>query len=68
KTDCNKCHTFENWKPEKFDHNKTRFSLEGAHSKLKCFQCHPSELKNGNIFTKFKLDDFKCASCHSQRL
>lgn len=68
KSDCLKCHSFENWKPEKFNHNKTRFSLEGAHSKLKCSQCHPSESKNGNTFIKYKLDDFKCASCHSQRL
>ncbi len=68
KTDCYRCHTFENWKAEKFDHNKTRFSLEGAHGKLKCLQCHLSVTINGNTFIKFKLDDFKCASCHSQRL
>lgn len=68
KSDCLKCHSFSNWKAERFNHNNTRFSLEGAHSKLQCFQCHPSENKNGNSFIKYKLDDFKCAFCHSQRL
>lgn len=68
KSDCVRCHSFEDWKPEKFDHNKTRFSLEGAHSKLNCSKCHPSVIKNGNTFIKYKLDDFKCAACHSQRL
>lgn len=68
KSDCVRCHSFEDWKPEKFDHNKTRFSLEGAHSKLNCLKCHPSVIKNGNTFIKYKLDDFKCAACHSQRL
>ncbi len=65
KTDCGKCHAYNDWKPEKFDHDKTRFSLAGAHQKLKCSSCHKQALKNGNTFIKFKLEDFKCAFCHS---
>jgi len=68
KTDCLKCHNFNNWKPERFDHNKTKFSLEGAHSKLQCSKCHPSVVQNGNSFIKYRLEEFKCASCHSKRL
>ena len=64
-SDCSECHTYNDWKPEKFDHEKTRFSLQGAHQKLKCIQCHKIENQNGNSFVKFKLEDFKCASCHS---
>lgn len=64
-SDCLRCHTFNNWKPEKFDHEKTKFSLAGAHSKLICSQCHKTESLNGNIYTKYKLEDFRCASCHS---
>jgi hypothetical protein len=64
KNDCSQCHTFDNWKPEKFDHSRTNFSLAGAHSKLECSRCHKEEFNNGNKFIKYKLEDFKCASCH----
>jgi hypothetical protein len=62
---CLKCHTFYNWKPDKFNHSNTRFTLQGAHSKLKCSKCHKPVTLNGNTFTQFKLEDFKCAACHS---
>lgn len=65
-SDCSRCHTFENWKPEKFDHNKTKFSLEGAHQKVECAGCHPKIELSGNSFIKFKLENFKCAACHSK--
>lgn len=65
KSDCQRCHTFNNWKPDKFDHDKTRFSLKGAHQKLKCSACHKNVEVNGNKFIQFKLKDFKCAFCHS---
>lgn len=61
---CEKCHYFDSWKPEKFDHEKTSFPLRGAHAKLNCSSCHKSVEKNGNKFVKFKLEDFKCAACH----
>lgn len=64
-SECGRCHTFDNWKPEKFDHNKTRFSLKGAHHKLKCSRCHPVIVENNNRFIQYKLKDFKCAACHS---
>ena len=40
---CTTCHTTEQWKIEQFDHDKTRYPLEGAHMKLECAKCHPSE-------------------------
>jgi nitrate/TMAO reductase-like tetraheme cytochrome c subunit len=64
-SDCGRCHTFDNWKPEKFNHNKTRFSLVGAHQKLECSKCHPVITENNNQYIKYKLDDFTCAACHS---
>ncbi|HSD62274.1 MAG TPA: hypothetical protein VLB50_00690 [Ignavibacteriaceae bacterium] len=64
-SDCERCHIFDSWKPEKFNHNSTRFSLEGAHQKLACSRCHPVITENNNQFIKYKLDDFKCAACHS---
>jgi len=64
-SDCGRCHTFENWKPEKFDHNRAKFSLEGAHQNLDCYKCHPVIEENNTRFIKYKLEDFKCAACHS---
>jgi len=63
-TNCARCHTFDNWKPVKFEHSKTRFSLEGAHSKLECISCHKKIELNSNTFIKYKLEDFRCAACH----
>ncbi len=62
---CENCHGYDNWKPVKFDHERTKFSLKGAHEKLLCSTCHKKVKENGNIFIKYKLKDFKCASCHS---
>ena len=64
-SNCGRCHTYDDWKPGRFDHNKTRFSLEGAHQKLKCSRCHPTITINHNQYVKYKLDDFRCASCHT---
>ena len=64
-SDCNRCHAFENWNPEKFDHEKAQFKLEGAHKDVECAKCHPKVEVNGNTITKFKLEEFKCASCHT---
>lgn len=40
---CDACHTVKAWKPVPgFDHDKTRYPLEGRHEKVKCNGCHPS--------------------------
>jgi hypothetical protein len=64
-TDCSKCHLFDSWTDLKFDHEKTNFSLKGAHSKLKCVQCHKPVNDNGILFIKYKLEEIRCADCHS---
>ncbi len=62
---CENCHEFENWKPLKFNHEKTNFPLKGAHEKVPCFSCHRKVTNNGNVFIQYKLRDFKCAACHA---
>lgn len=64
KSYCERCHTFNDWRPEKFDHEKTKFSLAGAHQKVKCSECHKQVSINAKTFIKFKLEDFKCKNCH----
>lgn len=62
---CERCHSFNDWSPVKFDHNRARFSLEGAHAKLQCSQCHKQVSENGKVYTRYKLENFKCSDCHS---
>ncbi len=62
---CENCHGFDNWKPVKFDHEKTKFSLKGAHEKVPCLSCHKEVNVNGNVYIKYRLEDFKCATCHA---
>ncbi|MBZ0199861.1 MAG: cytochrome C [Ignavibacteriaceae bacterium] len=61
---CFTCHSFNDWKPVKFDHNKTKFTLDGGHKNIDCSRCHKTVKEIGNIFVKYKLEDFKCAACH----
>jgi nitrate/TMAO reductase-like tetraheme cytochrome c subunit len=62
---CERCHAFDNWKPVKFDHNRTEFVLEGAHLKLDCSRCHKQVEEKSNLFIRYKIKNFKCADCHS---
>ncbi len=64
-TDCLRCHQPEAWKPSRFDHQTTRFPLDGAHSKVDCQQCHKPQLVNGKKIVQYKLERFQCADCHS---
>ena len=66
KTDCERCHSFEKWKPVKFDHTKTKFPLIGAHQSVACEKCHKQVTENNITFVKYKIEDFKCADCHLQ--
>ncbi|MGQ8335027.1 hypothetical protein ACUNWD_00635 [Sunxiuqinia sp. A32] len=65
-TECDRCHSFDNWEIGQFDHDKTRFKLEGAHVEVNCEKCHkPVDDKQGT-YVKYKLfKQIKCANCHS---
>lgn len=41
---CEGCHNTQQWKAVRlFDHNQTRFKLEGAHANVACIGCHRPE-------------------------
>lgn len=61
---CENCHGFDYWKPALFNHNTTRFSLEGAHAKVPCSECHKTITDGDVSYIQYKLQDFKCAACH----
>jgi hypothetical protein len=61
---CSSCHNLEKWKPTGFDHNKTRFALDGKHMNLDCKKCHETKTQSGNTYTYFKSDKIRCEDCH----
>lgn len=63
-TDCKRCHQFDNWKINNFDHNKTRFVLDGHHKHVACNKCHKEKQIEQTTFVQYKFEDFKCETCH----
>lgn len=62
--DCSRCHSFQAWNISKFDHNKTRFKLDGKHVNAKCDACHKLITIGDDSFVKYKFDTFECIVCH----
>lgn len=57
-TQCATCHTPERWKSTRFDHDKTRFHLQGAHADTACSSCHAPAVKAQGLTQS-------CNSCHA---
>ena len=57
--ECLTCHTMNAWQPSTFDHNKTGFTLVGAHTNVPCASCHAM-----GRFTGTPTD---CYSCHQNQ-
>lgn len=53
---CGDCHLQNFWNQTKFDHNMTRFPLQGAHRVTECRACH-----NQGVYQGLPID---CRSCH----
>ncbi len=65
KTDCTRCHGFDKWENSKFDHNTSRFKLDGAHATVKCEACHKQVTNEKGTYIEYKFDNITCARCHS---
>jgi hypothetical protein len=63
-TICTQCHGTDSWKASAFDHNKTRFKLDGKHINVACEKCHKPKQEGTEQFVLYKLNDFRCESCH----
>ncbi len=63
-TDCVRCHVTTSWMPENFNHNTTRFPLEGKHLEVACNECHTSKVVNGKKEVLYKLNKLQCIDCH----
>jgi hypothetical protein len=64
-TDCTTCHGVENWKAEKFNHDQTRFKLDGGHKGVECKKCHFENKSNIVPFIQYKNTKILCTSCHT---
>ena len=63
-TNCFACHDYNNWKANKFDHNKTRFVLDGKHQYVACAACHKKQQIGQDTYVLYKLNKLKCENCH----
>jgi nitrate/TMAO reductase-like tetraheme cytochrome c subunit len=62
---CENCHTTSSFTLSEFDHNRTSFTLEGAHIEVRCADCHvQEEAPDGTLFTRFHPLSTECESCH----
>ena len=63
-TGCSTCHDYVDWKAKKFDHNKTKFTLEGAHQNVACNKCHKPVEAEQTSYILYKIPDYRCETCH----
>jgi len=69
KDGCESCHDNIVWKAGRFDHQKTSFSLQGAHERVPCRDCHRSRKEvNGRMVMFYKPTPKDCASCHGPQI
>lgn len=67
--DCVACHDLSGWRQVEFDHNLSRFPLEGRHTTLACAACHrpstpdgtPAEGADGLRLVGLER---RCSGCH----
>jgi hypothetical protein len=64
KPDCARCHGFEAWDRKNFDHEKSRFSLSGAHQSVSCGQCHETVQRQGKSYVLYRNGKLECRDCH----
>lgn len=64
KTDCLRCHGYIKWKEISFNHDNTKFPLDGKHKNVACEKCHKPKQEGQVVFTEYKIKEFKCEDCH----
>lgn len=62
---CEQCHKTGKWRPSQFDHEKTAFSLRGAHQQVKCTACHKNvrDVQGKQVLYYLPVPK-ECAACH----
>jgi len=65
KTDCTRCHGVDKWENSKYDHNTSRFKIDGAHRTVKCDECHKPVSNEKGKYIEYKFKSIECSTCHS---
>ena len=65
KTDCARCHNNVDWHDSNFNHNSSRFKLDGRHANVKCEECHKPIMNQKGKYIEYKFDDISCSKCHT---
>ena len=65
KTNCTRCHGTDDWHKSRFDHNTSRFKLDGAHVAVKCEECHKQVTNEKGKYIEYKFESIECKRCHS---
>jgi len=60
--DCTSCHGTLSFAQVRFDHNKSRFPLQGVHAEVKCADCHLRPAPDKPV--RFAGTPLTCAGCH----
>jgi len=63
-TNCTKCHNYNDWNISNFNHDNTKFKLDGKHKDVACNKCHKTVTQNNNQFVQYKIKKFQCVDCH----
>ena len=64
--DCSACHSISKWGSAEFDHSKTFYPLEGAHTQVRCAQCHTDTQEiNGRVTRLYHGTPSTCTACHA---
>jgi hypothetical protein len=66
---CGACHDTERFRPAgRFNHDRdVSFRLEGAHARVACARCHPSERgAKGTVRVVYRGVPGRCEACHAQ--
>lgn len=65
--DCATCHNSTRWAATVFDHNRTSFSLSGAHERTPCRLCHNQRREiNGRMVVVYRGTPRDCVACHKK--
>ncbi len=66
---CAACHETGLWRPARFDHDKARFKLGGAHKDVPCAGCHKLRKEIGGRLVLFYAPTPKeCSDCHGSTI
>jgi hypothetical protein len=62
---CNACHNTHSFDIPQFDHDRTRFPLDGAHEGAACPACHVAEMNSaGTSIILYSPLAMECRDCH----